>query len=251
VTATLSEPENWRDAVLARLRALPPPAIPSEGGVRSPRLGRVRGEPDNPVAAQRLGWAYVAGYSPPEPASPSLAELLASDPAIVAMFRREPALALELVGLRSDDLDVVGLRLSSAPHVIAVTDKREFAFDARIDATETVPLADDLDATNLSSGVLVVRLHESTTWTAAGASATVEVYNISRDPDDPSIKFAEGSPIASVTIPFNATAPVLYVEDLATPIAAHLRVVLVWHQGIRASTAAERVVIAADLIARP
>jgi hypothetical protein len=252
VSAAPPEPEDWREAMLARLRDLPLTRGAHGTVARALELPRHPGEPDNPAAAGQRGWAYVRGYyEPAKPVPRDPAAVVASDPGIAETLRSDQALALALMGVDPSHWALAGLHVRPAPRVISVIAKTEYTFDARINALEMVPLAESLDATDFSAGVLVVRLHESTTWTAVAANAVVEVYNMSRRPDDPGVLFAEDTPIASITIPIGIVAPALYVDALTAPIADELRVVLVWNQGIRESTAGDRVVIAVDLLGRP
>jgi hypothetical protein len=71
-------------------------------------------------------------------------------------------------------------------------------------------------------------------------------------PEEPHTVFAESgaSARALVTINNGDTAPKLYVTALTAPIAAELRVLLVWVQGAGASSASNTFSIAVDIVGR-
>ncbi|MFO0760085.1 MAG: hypothetical protein U0359_26615 [Byssovorax sp.] len=99
------------------------------------------------------------------------------------------------------------------------------------------------------SGVLLTRLHKSDTWDSGTASADVVVQNIMPAQDEPQTVFVPSSgEVASITIPNGATAPALYQDAFAAPIAAYVRVLIKWTQG--ASTGACSFAISVDLIGR-
>lgn len=111
----------------------------------------------------------------------------------------------------------------------------EFSQSSGGSAVATIPLATRVDATRCVSGCVYVRLH-SKSWTSGTAAFSVLVKNASYTCDEPDVAYLESTPVATVSVGVGDSAPSLYVEQLATPIADQLQVVLSWANGTDTTT---------------
>ena len=134
--------------------------------------------------------------------------------------------------------------------VIPIIDKTDFAFDGRTGSTQTIVLADGIDATGWKSAVAEIRLHASAGWTAT-ASLAISIKNSSIVPEDPTVVFlgaAVGSPRSFLS---TDAAPLLVTAAFGLPIASQLQVSLIWTQGGTPAGAAQTASISVNLVARP
>ncbi|MBI4702870.1 MAG: hypothetical protein HY744_17270 [Deltaproteobacteria bacterium] len=129
---------------------------------------------------------------------------------------------------------------------ICVVSKSKYQFNGASGATEEIPLAEYVEAVGCVSAVLEVRCHAKTMGT--GQQFTVNVYNTSYDPQNPSASFAEPSTRAYVTIAPSDSSPQLYTAAFSTPIAGLVRVTLKATQAT--SAASMDCTISVDIIAR-
>lgn len=138
---------------------------------------------------------------------------------------------------------------TSAGTLFEVIPKTTLTLSSSEDGREEIVLAQGIDAIDMQSVGLVVRLHEKGAW-AANDSLVIAIHNESTDPCDPALVFVDPEPLASVTIDASAQNDELLLADThdLTPIGGRLRVVLTWTQGADGST--ESVTFAVDLLAR-
>ncbi len=88
---------DWYEQMAARLGAVPPAPTPGRGSGARAQIPEPYGLPDNPVAAQRVGWAYVGGAFPAPRAQPAdMLSIGRPSAPLRAALRANPSLAREL-----------------------------------------------------------------------------------------------------------------------------------------------------------
>jgi hypothetical protein len=187
--------------------------------------------PDNPVAAEAMGWWYL------EPSHGVTYEPRSWEEALLL----DPDLA-EALG--------VEVRRANESVEVQVSALSEFAFDAGRGSTQQTVLAEHVDARAFASGVLIVRFHRAPAWSAGTSTIHVRVFNTSVAVEEPATLFTEAIAIATVSIVTGTAAPQLYIAELTAPIAETLRIVLAWEQGNAYSTGEERFALSVELLGR-
>jgi hypothetical protein len=130
--------------------------------------------------------------------------------------------------------------------LIEIIQKTTYTFDARASTTQDVVLKDFVNTVGFSSGVVVVRVHVASGF-ATGATARVQIYNQSRDRDDPGVFFTDAA-IATATIAATDSGK-LKVASFTPPISSMVRVMLQWVQGANVASN-QSLTIAVDLVGR-
>lgn len=140
--------------------------------------------------------------------------------------------------------------------VVPVVRRETFAFDGRgSGTTQTMVLANGVDATWWRSGRLLVLGHTKNAWLTGGGGPTtgslqVVVDNISITEDAPETTFVGNRLGASTPIVATSTLPLYLVSSLAPPFAGQLRVSLSFTQGATAAVAAQTVALSVYLLGR-
>ncbi len=113
-----------------------------------------------------------------------------------------------------------------------------YSFDGRTSSTQTLVLADGVDATRMRVGGLVMLVHNRTGW-GTTADLLVLVNNVSFSPDDPDVAYVDSSRNVGNSTLIQQTLPVVpfyEVVGLTPPLGPQLRISLRFRQGLIQAT---------------
>jgi len=155
------------------------------------------------------------------------------------------------------DLEVMDSATIADPEsfVIPILRRADFAFAGRQNMIQSGVIAQGVEASAFSSGVLMVLTHARNDWqqlNGATASFSIDVHNVHLDPDDPAVEVIEsGRTVASQTA-VNATSPVPRLQTVffTPPIASQLRVSWEFRQGANQASVALTLAVSVYLIGR-
>ncbi len=113
--------------------------------------------------------------------------------------------------------------------------KADYAFDGRVSSTQTVILADGVDATATRVGALALVVHLRDRLTST-ANFDVRCNNICLSPEQPELSFVDTSRTVGISTVISGSVPTAglrFVEviPLVQPVGPQLRVSLVFRQG--------------------
>jgi hypothetical protein len=136
------------------------------------------------------------------------------------------------------------------PDLIQIIPKTRYEFDGRANSSQSIILKERVPVVTYGSGVLVVRVHDISGWTAT-ASAAIAVRAQSVSPEDPGTEFVieSGAALASVTINDDDTTPELLIATFNAD-APMLRVLLSFSQGATAAGDVQSLTLGVDLVLR-
>ena len=113
-----------------------------------------------------------------------------------------------------------------------------YSFDGRTSSTQTLVLADGVDATRMRVGGLVMLVHNRTGW-GTTADLLILVNNVSFSPDDPDVAYVDSSRSVGNSTLIQQTLPVVpfyEVVGLTPPLGPQLRISLRFRQGLIQAT---------------
>jgi hypothetical protein len=122
--------------------------------------------------------------------------------------------------------------------LIPLIKRATYSFDGRTSSTQTLVLADGVDATRMRVGGLVMLVHNRTGW-GATADLLILVNNVSFSPDEPDMAYVDGSRNVGNSALIRQTLPVVpfyEVVGLTPPLGPQLRISLRFRQGLIQAT---------------
>ena len=122
--------------------------------------------------------------------------------------------------------------------LIPLIKRATYSFDGRTSSTQTLVLADGVDATRMRVGGLVMLVHNRTGW-GTTADLLILVNNVSFSPDDPDVAYVDGSRNVGNSTLIQQTLPVVpfyEVVGLTPPLGPQLRSRLRFRQGLILAT---------------
>ena len=122
--------------------------------------------------------------------------------------------------------------------LIPLIKRATYSFDGRTSSTQTLVLADGVDATRMRVGGLVMLVHNRTGW-GTTADLLILVNNVSFSPDDPDVAYVDSSRSVGNSTLIRQTLPVVpfyEVVGLTPPLGPQLRISLRFRQGLIQAT---------------
>ena len=122
--------------------------------------------------------------------------------------------------------------------LISLIKRTTYSFDGRTSSTQTLVLADGVDATCMRVGGLVMLVHNRTGW-GTTADLLILVNNVSFSPDDPDVAYVDSSRSVGNSTLIRQTLPVVpfyEVVGLTPPLGPQLRISLRFRQGLIQAT---------------
>jgi hypothetical protein len=136
--------------------------------------------------------------------------------------------------------------------LIPLIKRATYSFDGRTSSTQTLVLADGVDATRMRVGGLVMLVHNRTGW-GATADLLILVNNVSFSPDEPDVAYVDGSRNVGNSTLIQQTLPVVpfyEVVGLTPPLGPQLRISLRFRQGLVQAAAAQSITLSLYLTSR-
>ena len=136
--------------------------------------------------------------------------------------------------------------------LIPLIKRTTYSFDGRTSSTQTLVLADGVDATRMRVGGLVMLVHNRTGW-GTTADLLILVNNVSFSPDDPDVAYVDGSRNVGNSTLIQQTLPVVpfyEVVGLTPPLGPQLRISLRFRQGLIQAAAAQSITLSLYLTSR-
>jgi hypothetical protein len=150
------------------------------------------------------------------------------------------------------DLDTGESEFDRENELIPLIKRATYSFDGRTSSTQTLVLADGVDATRMRVGGLVMLVHNRTGW-GTTADLLVLVNNVSFSPDEPDAAYVDGSRNVGNSTLIQQTLPAVpfyEVVSLTPPLGPQLRISLRFRQGLVQAAAAQSITLSLYLTSR-
>jgi hypothetical protein len=150
------------------------------------------------------------------------------------------------------DLDTGDSEFDRENELIPLIKRATYSFDGRTSSTQTLVLADGVDATRMRVGGLVMLVHNRTGW-GTTADLLILVNNVSFSPDDPDVAYVDGSRNVGNSTLIQQTLPAVpfyEVVGLTPPLGPQLRISLRFRQGLVQAAAAQSITLSLYLTSR-
>ena len=164
-----------------------------------------------------------------------------------SMHWNQPFEAEVELGLEPDDSE-----FDRENELIPLIKRATYSFDGRASSTQTLVLADGVDATRMRVGGLVMLVHQRANFSAT-ADLLILVNNVSFSPDDPDLAYVDSARTVGTSALIQSTSPTVpfcEVVNLVQPIGPQLRVSLRFRQGAAAVTSAQTISLSLYLTSR-
>ena len=131
------------------------------------------------------------------------------------------------------DLDTGESEFDRENELIPLIKRATYSFDGRASSTQTLVLADGVDATRMRVGGLVMLVHSRANFSAT-ADVRILVNNVSFSPDEPDVAYVDSVRTVGTSSLIQSTSPTVpfcEVVGLVQPMGPQLRVSLRFRQG--------------------
>ncbi len=135
--------------------------------------------------------------------------------------------------------------------LIPLIKRATYSFDGSASSTQTLVLADGVDATRMRVGGLVMLVHSRANFSAT-ADVRILVNNVSFSPDDPDLAYVDSTRTVGTSSLIQSTSPTVpfcEVVGLVQPMGPQLQVSLRFRQGA-AVTSSQTITLSLYLTSR-